>query len=73
MRVRPGSSANTSTSITDVAYSDPRLTLSRATSASSTAPPASKPAQAPVQPRLARASSSAGQNAISHCAALAFT
>ena len=54
VRVRPGSSANTSTSITGVAYSEPRLWLSSATSASSTAPPASTPAQAPWQALAAR-------------------
>ena len=70
VRVRPGSSANTSTSITGVAYSEPRLWLSSATSASSTAPPASSP-RTPQGRRSLRASSSAGQNAISHCAALA--
>jgi hypothetical protein len=71
VRVRPGSSANTSTSITGVAYSEPRLWLSSATSASSTAPPASNPRSAHGK-RGPRASSSAGQNAISHCAAFAF-
>ena len=44
VRTRPGSSANTSTSITGSAYTEPRLWLSSATSASSTAPPASAPA-----------------------------
>ena len=55
-----------------VAYSDPRLCPSNPTSASSTAPPASAP-RSPHGSRALRASSTAGQNAISHSAAFAFT
>ena len=71
VRVRWGSSANTSTSITGVAYSEPRLWLSSATSASSTAPPARAPRTPQGSERL-RAIRSAGQNAINHWAAFAF-
>ena len=70
VRTRPGNSANTSTSMIGVAYSEPRLWLSSATSPSATAPPASRPRR-PQGRRSLRAKSSAGQKAISHCAALA--
>ena len=72
VRRRPGTSANTSKSITGVAYREPRLWPSRATSASSTAPPASAPRRAHGR-RALRASRNAGQKAISHSAALALT
>ncbi len=70
VRTRPGSRAKTSTSITGVAYREPRLWLSSATSASSTAPPASSPRRAHGS-RRSLAINSAGHIAISHCAALA--
>ena len=71
VRRRCGTSAKTKTIITGVAYSEPLLRLNSATSASTTAPPASNPRKAHGR-RVPRASSKAGQKAISHCAAVAF-
>ena len=70
VRARRGTSANTSTSMTGVAYSAPRLCPSSATSASSTVPPASAPRR-PHGSHALRASRNAGQHAISHRAAFA--